>query len=299
MIIQCGMCQTKFRFDEKRVGDDGIWLRCGQCKHEFFQSHPSRGGLGDPPLSQPVPGEGSAALSADEIAIDKNHQAHGLQTGLMMNHFEDIDVGVDLDRHDEDRSDESEGKGFYRTGTFWLLLVLAFGLFAAGVGIWMVPQARMQAVKMLSPYFPALEQYQSSDGPKSGSGLEAIKIQQVRQRELTNLLLGKIRVIEGMVVNQSRQPLTRISVRAELTDPLNANLEAQTAYSGNMLSDDELATLKKEEIQQRLSMPQGSTVSNDRISADGQIPFMIVIPFEPPGTVKIYLTIAGAERLLQ
>jgi hypothetical protein len=59
-----------------------------------------------------------------------------------------------------------------------------------------------------------------------------------------------------------------------------------------------LATLTEEQMQQELSIPQGSDISNDRIESSGQIPFMVVFANEPPGVVKTTVMPAGAERLL-
>lgn len=48
MIIQCKQCRTKFRFDDAKIAQDGIWVRCNRCQHVFFQEPPRR------PLSGPA-----------------------------------------------------------------------------------------------------------------------------------------------------------------------------------------------------------------------------------------------------
>ena len=40
MIIQCKKCETKYKFDESLIKDDGIWVRCSRCKEIFFQERP-------------------------------------------------------------------------------------------------------------------------------------------------------------------------------------------------------------------------------------------------------------------
>ncbi|MBN2516788.1 MAG: zinc-ribbon domain-containing protein [Deltaproteobacteria bacterium] len=37
MIIQCKKCETKYKFDESLIKNDGIWVRCGRCNEIFFQ----------------------------------------------------------------------------------------------------------------------------------------------------------------------------------------------------------------------------------------------------------------------
>ncbi len=36
MIVACEKCQTRFQLDDKRVPQEGIRVRCSQCKHAFF-----------------------------------------------------------------------------------------------------------------------------------------------------------------------------------------------------------------------------------------------------------------------
>jgi len=40
VIIQCKKCETKYKFDESLIKDDGIWVRCSRCKEIFFQERP-------------------------------------------------------------------------------------------------------------------------------------------------------------------------------------------------------------------------------------------------------------------
>ena len=116
---------------------------------------------------------------------------------------------------------------------------------------------------------------------------------------MTNVNVGNLRVIQGIVMNQSGVPLTRIKVKADLVDPLDTMVVQKQSYSGNLLTDEELTVMSDEEIQRKLSNLQGTTISNDRVPPGGQIPFMIVVALEPPGIAKTYVMIAGAERLLQ
>jgi len=37
MIIQCQKCETRFRFDDRLLEEDGVWVRCSRCQHVFFQ----------------------------------------------------------------------------------------------------------------------------------------------------------------------------------------------------------------------------------------------------------------------
>lgn len=129
-------------------------------------------------------------------------------------------------------------------------------------------------------------------------GPAQVDLTDIRQRLVNNILIGTIRVIEGTAINQSSLSMTRIKVKGEITDAYTVVLGVRESYCGNLLTNDELATMTEDHIQRELSNPQGSDVSNDRIGPKGQIPFMIVFTREPPGVVKAFVTPVGAERLL-
>ena len=283
MIIRCNQCETKFRLDEDLIQEDGIWVRCSRCQYEFFQNHPS---VPEPPLV----GEGTVSHIPD-IEIDRYPDISDVLTtsaGQEEAQVEQI----------EEQEEKPLKKGTPRA-LLTVLYILVSVILLASLGIWFIPDVRLQAMKLLLPYVPAIEGILGSDQPKKKSGLEGIQIQSLRQRFVTNVNVGNLRVIQGIVMNQSGVPLTRIKVKAELVDPLDTMVVQKQSYSGNLLTDEELTVMSDEEIQRKLSNLQGTTISNDRVPPGGQIPFMIVVALEPPGIAKTYVMIAGAERLLQ
>lgn len=140
-----------------------------------------------------------------------------------------------------------------------------------------------------------------SDKPRHADGesvISQINIRNVQQRVVSNYLLGSIRVVEGFVVNQADFPVTRLRVKAELLDAYSVVLESRTSYAGNVLTDEELMNLTDEEMQTRLSYPEGRENSNERVIPNGQIPFMIVFITVPQNAIKTTVAVSGAERLL-
>ncbi len=126
-----------------------------------------------------------------------------------------------------------------------------------------------------------------------------VKVQDFRQRFVDNNILGRrIRIVEGTVLNQSDFSIARIMVKAELLDADSSVLSERVSYAGNVLTDQELATLPEEEIMKRLSVPEGKNDLNEKVVPNGQIPFMIVFTKDPPGTFKTSIIVSGAERLL-
>jgi hypothetical protein len=129
------------------------------------------------------------------------------------------------------------------------------------------------------------------------SALAPVRIKDVRQRSVTNLLVGTLRVVEGVAVNQSSAPLANIRVRLVISDAYDVLLGEKTVSCGNLLTDAELNTLAEAEIQRELSTPQGTDVSNQRVAPNGEIPFMIVFSQEQAGAIKTVVMPAGADRV--
>jgi len=88
-----------------------------------------------------------------------------------------------------------------------------------------------------------------------------------------------------------------MQVKGELYDGNGVITTERFSYSGNLLSDDELATLPEETLQNELDLPMGSDAQNLRIEPKGQIPFMIIFFHEPPGIAKAKVAPSGGQKL--
>jgi predicted Zn finger-like uncharacterized protein len=198
---------------------------------------------------------------------------------------------------DEDRKPRAVEKSARSKGMQWLLLIVL--LFLGGLYLWFFSEIGRQAADYTSSVATTLiEKIHGAPLKKEDVGPAQVDLMDVRQRLVANASLGIIRVVEGVAVNQSSHPMTRIKVRGEIVGEGDVLLGNRESYCGNLLTADELAALTEEQFQKELSNPQGSDVSNDRIAPKGQIPFMIVFTREPPGVMKAYVIPVGAERLL-
>jgi predicted Zn finger-like uncharacterized protein len=308
MIIQCGKCSAKFRFDDALLREEGVWVRCGLCRNEFFQSHP----LASPDAAQSrvsipdakeiridreaeMPDEPPAGnLAEPDIRDDKGAQSsNGASTEKLLK------VIIDKKREDKPEKSGSEPQKTApeKSRAASLARILAALIFslavASGVGYYSFPEIGRQVVGDVSAYLPWVEQ------EKPLSIEEGIRFEAIRQRFVFDAAAGNLRIVEGLAVNQTGHPVARLQVRATLADAQDKRLGEKRAYAGHVLSDAELMVLTEEEINQKLGIPGGSTASNDRIPPGGRIPFMIVWASEPPGAAKTFVTVAGAERLLQ
>ena len=182
-----------------------------------------------------------------------------------------------------------------------LMALLVFVVVVAGmVYLYLFPDIRTQVLTWAAPWLrgaPVLENLVAPQMKNGGTALAPVRIKDIRQRSVANLLAGNLRVIEGVAVNQAPYPLARIRVRLVIADAYDVVLGEKIVYCGNLLTDAELGALAENEIQRELSIQQGSDVSNERIAPNGEIPFMIVFNQEQAGAIKTTVIPGGADRL--
>ena len=357
MIIECGRCGTRYRFDESGIDRDGVWVRCSRCRLVFFQVlTPSQGvalggeGQTEPEEARPPVGvplrdsrqpavmvqgravpprgdtmvvmprsrsedSGSAAVGpTDEqsstggifyAGADEFRQAS--QKGAVTEPAADIMPeaawGTQVAQQSDADTGEEEApaqatprRRGWRAAVGITLAAVAVIIVCLGVYFWLYPDARQAAVQTVAT-LPGMDNLFGKQ-TSGQDAITAVALRDLRQRYVSNWLLGNVRVIEGVAVNQAKCAITRVRVRAQLQDATGAVLAERISVCGNNLTDQELATMTEEEIQRALTNLQGSDISNDRIEAGGRIPFMIVIPHEPPQPTRTMLATIAAERLL-
>jgi len=332
MIIQCKQCRTKFRFDDAKIAQEGIWVRCNRCQHVFFQEPPKKihsagpapesghlfpqesvaentGGRlafepAGPPSGKSPPDEDLISFLQDVMETEKMVDDE-MKQGLPFTDPEGTDaaeaeISGEFSREDAKREALNlprRGKNRAWIFALWTLLVVA------------VVPALVYFV-----FFPALGERLLKAGGQGWENVLAavglsrpveslpvstlVRLQDVRQRVVENYILGPVRIVEGKAVNQAEFPISRVQVKAEILDAYAVVLSEQMSYAGNVLNDDELVTMTEEEMKIRLSLPEGQNNSNDRVEPNGRISFMVVFTGDPPGMIKTVVKIVGAERLL-
>jgi predicted Zn finger-like uncharacterized protein len=302
MIIQCRKCETRFRFDERLVAGDGFWVRCSRCRDVFFQERSAAGEPMSPPsatepeipsvrirdakrisdnrfslteerLSQPN-GEKAEIPPFPRGAVDKEISFGNAKESIITGIEEDMEKDALSDQVAgwEDEIDEEEFPEAEPTRRRWgrvILKILALLVFIALIAGGLYASEPAQA---------------------------PVRLKDVRQRSVANLLGGNLRVVEGIAVNQSPYFQSKIRVRLVISDANDAVLGEKIVYCGNILTDAELNTLAEAEIQRELTIPHGTDVLNERIAPNGEIPFMIVFSQEQTGAIKTGVAPAGADR---
>jgi len=303
MIIQCRQCRTKYSFDDALMRGDGVWMRCSRCQHVFFHDSPNA-------VKKPAQTSinQSFAFMQHDTSVQGDDDAYYEK---MLNSGNDSDVIQFLDnimdeknkhskemddmtQRDEefDRAISEEAKGFWKTWKVAVWSIFLILIIPAVIYFFVFPQYGDRLVKIANMYFGAQEPEQKD--VVTGQ----VKLQDIRQRILNNYILGQIRIVEGTAVNQADYPIARIVIKGEIIDAYAVILSERSSFAGNVLTEEELATLSEEEILKILAQPSGRINANDKILPNGHIPFMLVFAHEPPGLIKTTLMTIGAERLL-
>jgi len=323
MIIQCRQCRTKFRFDDSLMEGDGVWMRCSHCQHVFFQDNPQMAkpvmepqvmekpfpGQGVTPIRRPetspsVPsgagGDEDVALFLDNVMQAKNNlDEKGVpeieKPVIKKNIEEEITIASEeVPKEDKQQEKKASPGGWARTlkVALWTIFVI---IVIPVLGYYFVfPQIGDRVLKVVNKYVDL----GISETARPEVVVGQVKLQDIRQRILTNHLIGSIRIVEGTAVNQADYPISRIAIKGEIVDAYAVILAERTSFAGNVLTDQDLAVLPEDEIFKRLSRPEGHNNSNHKIMPNGTIPFMIVFTREPAGVIKTTVRTVGAERLL-
>jgi len=303
MIIQCRQCRTKYTFDDALMQGDGVWMRCSRCQHVFFLDNPLT-------VKQPIeasinrasafakdalPAQGNGEVSYEEMLTSgKDADVVQFLNNVMegeKNYSKEMEAMTGLD-DGFNRTIPVETKGFWKTWKTAVWSIFVILIIPAVIYFLIFPQYGDRLVKIANQYFGAPEP------EREDTVTGQVKLQDIRQRILNNNILGQIRVVEGTAVNQADFPISRIVIRGEIVDAYAVVLSERSSFAGNILTDDELATLSEEEILRILAQPSGRNNSNDMILPTGHIPFMIVFAQKTPGLIKTTLKTIGAERLL-
>lgn len=241
---------------------------------------------------------GKEPLGGPDAAVEKESVEMVKET---LAHLAAVDEKENVEMVEEEPP--AGGTGRRRWGRIFLKLIalLVFVLVIAGaVYLYLFPQIRTQLLTWAAPWLRGVPVLEHLAPPQMKDGQTApapVRLKDIRQRSVTNLLAGNLRVIEGVAVNQAPYPLAKIKVRLVIADAYDVVLGEKMVYCGNLLTDAELGALAEAEIQRELSIQQGSDVSNERIAPNGEIPFMIVFNQEQAGAIKTTVTPAGADRL--
>jgi predicted Zn finger-like uncharacterized protein len=264
MIIQCGKCGTKYRFDEAQIDGEGAWVRCSRCRDVFFQENPSE--------------TGEARVSSErEAASAKDMKTGALQAGLPESPLEETGT--------EKESGLSTQKKILAVAV--VLLVVAVGLF-----FWFLPQTGKRMLESVPGWSVVAGSLGIEKSKYAAEG--GIDFLDVRESFIKNWLIGDIMVIHGTAVNRYSHPVSKIHVRAKLLDAQGRSVGETESYCGNFFSDDDLAKMTKKEITEKIAASPGRDIPGPGVAPAGKVPFVLVFMNPPKNAVEYIVEMVSA-----
>ena len=175
----------------------------------------------------------------------------------------------------------------------WIALIIVFlMIFFMAVGfLWFSPEKKNRALQWMVSNIPYADKALTVDDEQKNQDTGKIKVIDVRQRFIRNTSMGRnIRIIEGVVKNNTAANISKVKLSGELYDSEGSLLlTSKTSLAGNVLTDDKLENLDEDKIFSALSIAPASNLSEATIPPMGQVPFMIVFAREPAGVFKLVI----------
>jgi len=288
MIIECKECGTKYRFDETRVGEEGVWVRCTRCGHVFHERKTTEeGAVGLDRIVTSTAAEESGRAEEELPAAGAGEKAPPKEKKSP-----DERPAPPPEEMTLPRAKRRPAWTPVRIGLYLAMLVIVLG----GVYLYLFPQIGEQVLNLFYSKGPekavTVEKKPAPPAPAAG-----INFSEVRERFLKNLVVGgDILVIQGTAVNDFDYSVSKIRVRGKILDNAGKILGETEVFAGNILTDEELVKFTDKEILDDLSKPEGSDVSNVSIAPKGKIPFMVTFINPPKEVDEFIIELVGFER---
>jgi predicted Zn finger-like uncharacterized protein len=106
---------------------------------------------------------------------------------------------------------------------------------------------------------------------------------------------GELLIITGRVRNSYPKPRSFVRLRGLLLDQHGNTLADRFIYAGNLISEEDLLTLPKDEIMARLNIKGGQNNQNVNIAPGQEVPFMVVFDKVPPNKDEYRIIPVGSS----
>jgi len=116
---------------------------------------------------------------------------------------------------------------------------------------------------------------------------------------MVNREAGEIFVVSGEAVNNFKKPRGSIQVKANVLGPKGEILVQKSAYCGNVLSKEQLATLPMAKIEEAMGSPFGDSLANLGVQSGKSIPFVIVLNGVQKNAAEFSVEVVGSTSATQ
>uniref|UniRef100_A0A7C4ML57 DUF3426 domain-containing protein n=1 Tax=Desulfatirhabdium butyrativorans TaxID=340467 RepID=A0A7C4ML57_9BACT len=133
--------------------------------------------------------------------------------------------------------------------------------------------------------------------PEDLAGNRKIRIYDVNSKFMDTAGAGRLFVITGKIRNDYAEVRGLVSVKGKLYDVAKKEVQSQTVFCGNVLSDEDLHAMPVDAIQKALSHRLGKDRVNARIEPGGSVPFMMVFSQLPDQLDEFSLEVIGSAKI--
>jgi predicted Zn finger-like uncharacterized protein len=105
-----------------------------------------------------------------------------------------------------------------------------------------------------------------------------ITVRSVEASYIKNKIAGDLLVISGEAVNEYNKPRAAIQIRGIVYGAAEEELSSKSAFCGNPLTEEQLATMTMDKIEAAMANQFGDSLSNMEVAPGDAIPFVIVLP---------------------
>ena len=127
----------------------------------------------------------------------------------------------------------------------------------------------------------------------------SITLKGVTASYIVNSTAGELFVVRGEAVNNFNKPRASIQIKVSLLGKGGVNLVTKSAYCGNSLSGEQLATLPLEKIEEVLNNQFGDSLANLGLKPGGTIPFVVVVSPLPKDATDFSVVVGGSTIATQ
>ena len=309
MRVNCPNCATVYNLPDD-AAREGAKLRCSVCKHVFLLSgealerpslrpdpeqpdsdldallNAAEGEREDPMLAgASAPEEQSEpffpdldAVSDNLILSDNAGESASEEEILGLDEGEDLSFDLDSTARKPRNKKRSKGaRGSRKSSPVLIVLLLLVG---AGVAAYMFWDKIQEQFPFLSGEDPPEETPPPEEHPP-GLPYDFSFSENLNHMFMDNSKVGRIFVIQGMVVNDYDTPKELIKLEAQLLDAQGGILASKTQIIGTTLSHYQLETFSEEELEAAINNEVAVLLSNTNVPPGGEVPFVIVF-YNPP-----------------
>ena len=126
-----------------------------------------------------------------------------------------------------------------------------------------------------------------------------IALKGVTASYIVNSTAGELFVVRGEAVNNFSKPRASIQIKVSILGAGGVNLVTKSAYCGNSLSNEQLATLPLEKIEEVLNNQFGDSLANLGLKPGGTIPFVVVVSPLPKDSTDFSVVVGGSTIATQ